>query len=148
MMIFIHINKTDYHGEVTAPKRKAAIRDIYLPFHMMNDIEKYLKWYKENNVYKDDYVLFGTFFKAYSESTIDRWFTTALKVLDEQLPDVQTFPRIVIHELRHSHASMLVNHGASIMVIAQRLGHADSNEVYNRYGHLYPSTQKEIVKYL
>ncbi|RST33973.1 recombinase, partial [Staphylococcus epidermidis] len=22
------------------------------------------------------------------------------------------------------------------------------NEVYNRYGHLYPSTQKEIVKYL
>lgn len=145
---FIHINKTDYHGEVTAPKTKAAIRDIYLPFHMMNDIEKYLKWYKENNVYKDDYVLFGTFFKAYSESTIDRWFTTALKVLDEQLPDVQTFPRIVIHELRHSHASMLVNHGASIMVIAQRLGHADSNEVYNRYGHLYPSTQKEIVKYL
>ena len=51
-------------------------------------------------------------------------------MLDEQLPDVQTFPRIVIHELRHSHASMLVNHGASIMVIAQRLGHADSNEVY------------------
>ncbi len=145
---FIHINKTDYHGEVTAPKTKSAIRDIYLPTHMMNDIKDYLNWYKENTIYKDDYVLFGTFFKAYSESTIDRWFTTALKVLDDQLPDGQTFPRIVIHELRHSHASMLVNHGASIMVIAQRLGHADSNEVYNRYGHLYPSTQKEIVKYL
>jgi len=145
---FIHINKTDYHGEVTAPKTKSAIRDIYLPTHMINDIKDYLNWYKENNVYKDDYVLFGTFFKAYSESTIDRWFTTALKVLDDQLPDGQMFPRIVIHELRHSHASMLVNHGASIMVIAQRLGHADSNEVYNRYGHLYPSTQKEIVKYL
>ncbi|WP_370741108.1 MULTISPECIES: site-specific integrase [Staphylococcus] len=145
---FIHINKTDYHGEVTAPKTKSAIRDIYLPTHMMDDIKDYLNWYKENNIYKDDYVLFGTFFKAYSESTIDRWFTTTLKVLDEQLPEGQTFPRIVIHELRHSHASMLVNHGASIMVIAQRLGHADSNEVYNRYGHLYPSTQKEIVKYL
>ena len=64
MMSFIHINKTDYHGEVTAPKTKAAIRDIYLPVHMMNDIKEYLKWYKENNVYKDDYVLFGTFFKA------------------------------------------------------------------------------------
>lgn len=43
---------------------------------------------------------------------------------------------------------MLVNHGASIMLIAQRLGHTDSNKVYNQYGHLYPSTQKEIVKYL
>ena len=73
--------------------------------------------------------------------------TTALKVLDEQLPDGQTFSRIVIHELRHSHASMLVNHGAVSWLIAQRLGHADSNEVYNRYGHLYPSNQK-IVKYL
>lgn len=27
---YIHINKTDYHGKVTAPKTKAAIRDIYL----------------------------------------------------------------------------------------------------------------------
>ena len=62
MMSFIHINKTDYHGD--SPKTKAAIRDIYLPVHMMNDIKEYLKWYKENNVYKDDYVLFGTFFKA------------------------------------------------------------------------------------
>ncbi|MFW3299562.1 tyrosine-type recombinase/integrase, partial [Mammaliicoccus sciuri] len=47
-----------------------------------------------------------------------------------------------------SHASHLINHGANIMIIAQRLGHADTTEVMNRYGHLYPSTQKEIVKYL
>ncbi|AMG64877.1 hypothetical protein HMPREF3282_03085 [Staphylococcus sp. HMSC73C01] len=86
----------------------------------MNNSKDYLKCYKKNNIYKDNYVLFGTFFKAYSESTI----------------------------LRHSHASMLVNHGACIMIIAQRLGHADCYEVYNRYGHLYPSTQKEIIKYL
>lgn len=145
---YIHINKTDYHGEVTAPKTKAAIRDIYLPTHMMDDLQKYLIWYKENNIYKENYVLFGTFFKAYSESTIDRWFTSTLKVLDDTLPDGETFPRIVIHELRHSHASMLVNHGASPMIIAQRLGHSSTEEVTSRYGHLYPSTQKEIIKYL
>lgn len=46
------------------------------------------------------------------------------------------------------HASHLINHGANIMIIAQRLGHADTTEIMNRYGHLYPSTQKEIVKYL
>ncbi|MEB7812865.1 site-specific integrase [Staphylococcus xylosus] len=145
---YIHINKTDYHGEVTAPKTKAATRDIYLPTHMMDDLRNYLIWYKENNIYKDNYVLFGTFFKALSESTIDRWFTGTLKVLDDELPEGQTFPRIVIHELRHSHASMLVNHGASLMIIAQRLGHSSIEEVSSRYGHLYPSTQKEIIKYL
>ncbi|WQJ73428.1 tyrosine-type recombinase/integrase [Mammaliicoccus sciuri] len=145
---YIHIDKTDYHGIVTTPKTKAAIRDIYLPQHVMDDLTEYQSWYKENNIYKDDYVLFGTFFKSFSESTIDRWFTTALNVLDDNLPEGQTFPRIVIHELRHSHASHLINHGANIMIIAQRLGHADTTEVMNRYGHLYPSTQKEIVKYL
>lgn len=145
---YIQINKTDYHGEVTAPKTKAAIRDIYLPTHMMDDLQNYLTWYKENNIYKDNYVLFGTFFKSFSESTIDRWFTNTLKLIDEELPTGETFPRIVIHELRHSHCAMLVNHGASLMIIAQRLGHASISEVSERYGHLYPSTQKEIIKYL
>ena len=42
----------------------------------------------------------------------------------------------------------MINHGTSLMVIAQRLGHSSIEEVSTRYGHLYPSTQKEIVKYL
>lgn len=54
----------------------------------------------------------------------------------------------VIHKLRHSHASMLVNHGASPMIIAQRLAHSSTEEVTSRYGHLYPSIQNEIIKYL
>lgn len=139
---YIHINKTDYHGDVTVPKTKAAIRDIYLPTHMMDDLKEYLNWYQNNNIYKSEYVLFGTFFKAFSESKIDRWFTNAYKLLPTD------FPKIVIHEIRHSHASLLINHGASLMVIAQRLGHSSIEEVSTRYGHLYPSTQKEIVKYL
>lgn len=145
---FIHINKTDYHGIVTAPKTKASIRDIYMPTHMMDDLQEYLVWYKDNNIYKSNYVLFGAFFKAFSEGTIDRWFNRTLKKLDDELPKGETFPRIVIHELRHSSASLLVNNGASPMIIAQRLGHSSTEEVTSRYGHLYPSTQKEIIKYL
>ena len=60
---YIHINKTDYHGDVTVPKTKAAIRDIYLPTHMMDDLKEYLNWYQNNNIYKSEYVLFGTFSK-------------------------------------------------------------------------------------
>ncbi len=45
-------------------------------------------------------------------------------------------------------SSMLVNQVASSMIIAQRLGHSSTEEVTTRYGHLYPSTQKEIIKYL
>ncbi len=73
---------------------------------------------------------------------MDRWFTNAYKLL------LDDFLRIVIHEIRHSYASPLINQGASLMIIAQRLGHSSIEEVSKRYGHLYPSTQKEIVKYL
>ena len=48
---------------------------------MMDDLQEYLNWYKDNNIYKSNYVLFGTFFKAFSESAIDRWFTGTLKSL-------------------------------------------------------------------
>lgn len=73
---------------------------------------------------------------------MDRWFTNAYKLL------LDDFLRIVIHKIRHSYASPLINQGASLMIIAQRLGHSSIEEVSKRYGHLYPSTQKEIVKYL
>ncbi|WP_324253715.1 tyrosine-type recombinase/integrase [Staphylococcus kloosii] len=145
---YIYIDKTNYNGIVTSPKTKAGIREIYLPTHMMNDLKALKDWYKSEKVFKQSYVVFGNYFNSVADSTIDRWFKNALTKLENDLKDDEVFNRIVIHELRHSHASMLVNAGASIMIIAQRLGHSDSTEVYNRYGHLYPSTQKEIIKYL
>ena len=145
---YIHIDKTNYNGIVTSPKTKAGVRDVYLPTHMMDTLKEYKEWYRTEQVYKQSYVVFGSYFNSIADSTIDRWWNANFKLLDEDLADGETFHRIVIHELRHSHASMLVNFNASIMIIAQRLGHSDATEVYNRYGHLYPSTQKEIVKYL
>ncbi|UXR72070.1 site-specific integrase [Staphylococcus sp. IVB6238] len=145
---YISINKTDYHGEVTSPKTKAGIRDVYMPQHMMDTLKVFKDWYKEHKVYKDDYVLFGDFFKAYSENKIDRWYSKNFKKANDTLDESDKLPRVVLHEWRHSHASLLVNLGVSVMIIAQRLGHSDTAEVYNRYGHLYPSTQKEIVKLL
>ena len=41
----------------------------------------------------------------------------------------------------------MINHCTSLMVIAQRLGHSSIEEISTRYGHLYPSTHKDIVKY-
>ncbi|MDJ1153041.1 site-specific integrase [Macrococcus caseolyticus] len=146
---YIRIDKTDYNGVVTSPKTKASIRDVYLPTHIMDDLKEYQAWYKANQIYKDNYVVFGSFFKSISDSTIDRWLYSTYDAIDDALKDDDvTFDRIVIHEFRHSHASLLINHGASPMIVAQRLGHNGINEVTERYGHLYPSTQKDIINLL
>ena len=47
--------------------------------------------------------------------------------------------RIRLHDLRHSHASMLVDMGVAPLEIAERLGHEKVETTLNTYSHLYPS---------
>ena len=55
--------------------------------------------------------------------------------------------RIRIHDLRHSHVSLLIEMGFSALAIAERLGHESISVTY-QYAHLYPSKQKEMAKRL
>lgn len=55
---------------------------------------------------------------------------------------------IRVHDLRHSHASLLINMGLSPKVIAQRLGHENIQTTLNIYSHLYPSAQEEVADML
>ena len=48
--------------------------------------------------------------------------------------------RIRIHDLRHSHISLLIDMGFSAVAIADRVGH-ESIEITYRYAHLFPSKQ-------
>ena len=44
--------------------------------------------------------------------------------------------KIRLHDLRHSHATLLLSNNVPITVITQRLGHADTNMTLNTYSHL------------
>jgi integrase len=46
--------------------------------------------------------------------------------------------RIRIHDLRHSHATLLLYRNVPITVISNRLGHADISMTLNTYSHLIP----------
>lgn len=54
--------------------------------------------------------------------------------------------QIRIHDFRHSCASVLINNGASIMIVAKYLGHAKIDETLNTYSHLFKNKMDEIVK--
>ena len=55
--------------------------------------------------------------------------------------------RIQIHDLRHSHVSLLIEMGFSALAIADRVGH-ESIDITYKYAHLFPSKQKEMVQRL
>lgn len=65
-----------------------------------------------------------------------------------QVIEKTTLPRITLHDLRHSHASLLISKGQNILVVAQRLGHTDISMTLNTYSHLLPNAQEQFTKAL
>lgn len=53
--------------------------------------------------------------------------------------------RIRLHDLRHSHASLLMEMGFSPLEIADRLGHEKIETTLNTYSHLYPNKQEKLA---
>ena len=55
-------------------------------------------------------------------------------------------PPIRVHDLRHSHASFLIEKGFSPLLIAERLGHENIQTTLQIYSHLYPNKQQEVAR--
>jgi len=53
--------------------------------------------------------------------------------------------KIRIHDLCHSHASLLIEMGFSPLLISERLGHEDIKTTLQTYSHLYLNKQAEVA---
>ncbi|WP_456297722.1 tyrosine-type recombinase/integrase [Hugonella massiliensis] len=54
---------------------------------------------------------------------------------------------IRVHDLRHSHVSLLIDMGFSAVAISDRMGH-ESADITFRYAHLFPSAQIDMADQL
>ena len=121
------------HGEdvITTPKTKKSNRTIKMPPFLCEEMQDYLKMLY--GLKKKDRIF--TISKSYLHHEMDRGAKAA------------GVKRIRIHDLRHSHVSLLIDMGFTPVAIADRLGH-ESIEVTLRYAHLFPSKQTEMIERL
>ena len=71
------------------------------------------------------------------------WKTTVARCrtgLGEDAP-----PVITIHDLRHTHASLLLSAGEPPKTVSERLGHASITVTLSVYGHVMPGDQKRAA---
>lgn len=116
---------------ITEPKTKKSSRTIEMPDFLCEEMQDYLRMLYDQ---KSDERIF-TISKSYLYHEMDRGVKeTGLK-------------RIRIHDLRHSHVSLLIELGFSAVAIADRVGH-ESIEITYRYAHLFPSKQAEMANKL
>ena len=122
------LQKIDGENIITPPKTKKSIRKIVMPDFLAEEIQNYLdSFYKLKP--KD---LIFTFSKSYLHHEMDRGSKKA------------NVKRIRVHDLRHSHVSLLIELGFSATAIADRVGH-ESIDITYRYAHLFPSKQNEMA---
>jgi len=55
-------------------------------------------------------------------------------------------PEIRFHDLRHTAATLMLNHGIPVIIVSQRLGHARPSITLDIYGHHIPSMQSEAAE--
>jgi len=55
-------------------------------------------------------------------------------------------PRITFHDLRHTHASILLQQGVHPKIVSERLGHASVHMTLNTYSHLLPHLQHDMIE--
>ena len=80
----------------------------------------------------------------------DRMFPVTKSYLHREMDrgsKIAGVKRIRIHDLRHSHVSLLIDMGFTALAIADRVGH-ESIDITYRYAHLFPTKQKEIAEKL
>ena len=116
---------------ITSPKTKKSNRTIQMPDFLCQEMQEFFKM--QYGLKKKDRIFTVT--KSYLHHEMDRGAKAA------------GVKRIRIHDLRHSHISLLIDMGFSAVAIADRVGH-ESIEITYRYAHLFPSKQKEMASRL
>lgn len=56
------------------------------------------------------------------------------------------FPRIRFHDLRHTHATLLLKAGIHPKIVQERLGHSSINVTLDTYSHVLPNLQEAVLK--
>jgi len=64
----------------------------------------------------------------------------------ERLLAKSTVPRIRLHDLRHTHATILLKAGVPVKVVSERLGHANVAFTMNVYQHVLPGMQADAAQ--
>ena len=116
------------HDLITTPKTEKSNRVIQMPQFLVDEIQDYLK-------------------QLYNIQSNNRMFTVTKSYLHHEMDrgaKEANIKRIRIHDLRHSHVSLLIDMGFSATAIADRVGHESIDITYN-YAHLFPSRQLEMA---
>lgn len=70
--------------------------------------------------------------------SVTKWFRSFIKR--------SGLPKVTVHSLRHTYASLMIADGAPLVVVSRQLGHAQSSTTANIYAHAIASAQAKAMQ--
>lgn len=120
----VTISKTFHRSKgrdiITSPKTKKSNRTIKMPTFLCEEMQEYIKM-------------------LYDIQPDERLFTVTKSYLNhemEQGAKQAGVKKIRVHDIRHSHVSLLIDRGFSALAIGERVGH-EAERITYRYAHLF-----------
>ena len=121
--------RIDRRDVITPPKTPKSKRVISIPKFLAIDLKDYVG--SLYGIEEDDRIF--PFTKSFMGHEMQRGVKSS------------GVKRIRLHDLRHSHASLLIEMGFTPLAIAERLGHDRIETTMNTYAHLYPNKQGKMA---
>lgn len=139
----IHITKSyDEKRDILGETKTKVNRDVYITKKLSVELFKFLQVHNANKIVNEklydnkyNFIFVNEFGKPLSRSSIHNTMVyCSEKVLGYKLS---------IHKLRHTHATLLLESGVPIQVIAERLGHSSSEMTEKVYAHVTNKMKKD-----
>lgn len=121
---------------ITTPKTKTSMRIIPMPNNLVSDMKLLKEESKKIYGFEEKWFVFGDIAPIHPDVLRRRKNENAKKAGVKQ---------IRIHDFRHSCASLLINNGANITMVAKYLGHSKIDETLNTYSHMFKNKLDNIV---
>lgn len=74
------------------------------------------------------------------------YYSSFQSVVKKAMKKFKIKPLTGLHQLRHTHATILLRQGINPKIVAERLGHASVKITLDTYSHVLPDTQEEAVQ--
>ena len=135
----ICVNEKGDHGywKLCTPKTRTSYRTIPMPDVLVNDLK----------ILKDESMKIKGFNekKFFVYGGPNPVHTDALRKHKIEYAEKARIRVIRTHDFRHSCASLLINNGANVTLVAKYLGHTKIEETLNTYSHMFSTALDSVV---
>jgi len=119
---------------IQSPKTAKSKRIVTLPEFLIHEISNYIA---------------ARFYDPQPQDELFYWLVrNTLSTEIHNAAKLAELPQIRLHDLRHSHASLLISMNVPPLAVSERLGHETIKTTLEIYSHLYPGTAASIAKKL